>query len=175
MHSSIHVRDAAFSFSFQKRSDKEKVDLMTFKEIRERLANRDAIREAQETEEWIEAKKEARESKRLAKELAKKQQLASVNSSAEGRSAEETKPAADSANATLAASGSDKSAATMVTAAADTSSEVAKKIKDKFLKEMSRVIVKLLDPYRRPEATTKIISTEDFKHLAKKVRAKEFV
>jgi hypothetical protein len=56
------------------------------------------------------------------------------------------------------------------TAAADTSSEVVKKIKDRFMKDASKIIVKLLDPYRRPDAKRgHIQSTEDFKHLAKKV------
>ena len=65
------------------------------------------------------------------------------------------------------------------TAAADTSSEVVKKIKDRFLKEASKVIVKLLDAYRRPGATKGFIqNVEDFKHLAKKVnqmKEKHFV
>ena len=65
---------------------------------------------------------------------------------------------------------SSRSAATTTTAAADTSSEVVKKIKDRFLKDASKVVVKLLDPYRRPDAEHgKIQSVEDFKHLAKKV------
>jgi hypothetical protein len=56
------------------------------------------------------------------------------------------------------------------TAAADTSSEVVKKIRDRFLKDASKVVVKLLDPYRRPDAVNgRIQSVEDFKHLAKKV------
>ena len=59
----------------------------------------------------------------------------------------------------------------MTAAAADTSSEVAKKKKDAFLKETSRLIVRLLDPYRKTEGVRgKIHTNEDFKHLAKKVR-----
>ena len=48
--------------------------------------------------------------------------------------------------------------------------QVAKKIKEKFLKEVSRVVVKVLDPFRRPDVKKgHIKTTEDFKHLAKKV------
>ena len=43
---------------FQRRTEKEKKDLMTFEEMRLRLANRDQIREKQEAEERAE---EARE------------------------------------------------------------------------------------------------------------------
>ena len=56
---------------------------------------------------------------------------------------------------------------------------MVKKIKDRFLKEASKVIVKLLDAYRRPGATKGFIqNVEDFKHLAKKVnqmKEKHFV
>ena len=58
------------------------------------------------------------------------------------------------------------SASVTAVAAADTSSEVAKKINDRFKKEVSKVIVKVLDPFRKEG---QIKSTEDFKHLAKKV------
>merc|ERR1712117_180696 len=55
-------------------------------------------------------------------------------------------------------------------AAADTSSEGAKKIKEKSLKEVSRVVVKVLDPFRRSDVKRgHIKTTEDFKHLAKKL------
>ena len=48
--------------------------------------------------------------------------------------------------------------------------QVAKKIKEKFLKEVSRVVVKVLDPFRRSDVKRgHIKTTEDFKHLAKKV------
>ena len=56
------------------------------------------------------------------------------------------------------------------TAAADTSSDVEKKYKDKFVKEISKTIVKILDPYRRKGVKGYISTTEDFKHLAKKVK-----
>ncbi len=59
-------------------------------------------------------------------------------------------------------------APTTTTAAAD-SSDVEKKIKDSFLKEMSKVIVGILNPYRTAGVIT---STQDFKHLAKKVSSK---
>ena len=64
-------------------------------------------------------------------------------------------------------------AATTTTAAAD-SSDVEKKIKDNFVKEMSKVIVKILNPYRSPGVKGYIGSTEDFKHLAKKVRLRQW-
>ena len=55
-------------------------------------------------------------------------------------------------------------------AAADTSSDTGeKKNKDKFLKEMSKMVVKILDPYRKKGVKGHIGNTDDFKHLAKKV------
>ena len=54
-------------------------------------------------------------------------------------------------------------------AAADTSSDVEKKHKEKFLKEMSKLVVKILDPYRKKGVKGHISKTDDFKHLAKKV------
>ena len=54
-------------------------------------------------------------------------------------------------------------------AAADTSSDVEKKHKDKFVKEMSKTVVKILDPYRTKGVRGHIGNTDDFKHLAKKV------
>ena len=54
-------------------------------------------------------------------------------------------------------------------AAADTSSDVEKKHKEKFLKEMSKLVVKILDPYRKKGVKGYISKTDDFKHLAKKV------
>ncbi len=134
----------------QKRTDKDKLDLMTFKELRERLANRDAIRERQDQEERAEAERDLllekakrAEERAAAKLLLQKQQQQQQHSAA-------------TSNTT--------------TAAADTSSEVAKKIKERFKREASKVIVKILDPYRRPDAIHGHIKTnEDFKHLAKKV------
>ena len=55
------------------------------------------------------------------------------------------------------------------TAAADTSSEVARKIRERFMKDVSKVIVKVLTPFRKE--TGQIGTNEDFKHLAKKVSA----
>ena len=55
-------------------------------------------------------------------------------------------------------------------AAADTSSDVEKKHKEKFVKEMSKVVVKILDPYRKKGVKGHISKTDDFKHLAKKVK-----
>jgi len=58
-------------------------------------------------------------------------------------------------------------------AAADTtlvtSSDVDKKHKENFLMEMSKVVVKILDPYRKAGVKGHISNKEDFKHLAKKI------
>ncbi|XP_030605295.1 histone-lysine N-methyltransferase SETD2 isoform X3 [Archocentrus centrarchus] len=56
------------------------------------------------------------------------------------------------------------------TAEADTSSELAKKSKETFRKEMSQFIVQCLNPYRKPDCKSgRISNTEDFKHLARKL------
>jgi len=56
------------------------------------------------------------------------------------------------------------------TAAADTSSEVVKKIKEKFLAQMSGVIVSALNAFRKSSCKQgRITSTDDFKFLAKKL------
>ncbi|KAH9489593.1 hypothetical protein Btru_036451, partial [Bulinus truncatus] len=56
------------------------------------------------------------------------------------------------------------------TAAADTSSEVARKIKDSFRIKMSDHIILYLNPYRKKDCKVgRISSTEDFKHLARKL------
>ena len=54
-------------------------------------------------------------------------------------------------------------------AAADTSSDVEKKHREKFVKEMSKVVVKILDPYRKKGVKGHIRKNDDFKYLAKKV------
>ena len=54
-------------------------------------------------------------------------------------------------------------------AAADPSSDVEKKHKEKFVKEMSKVVVKILDPYRKKGVKGHIRRNDDFKYLAKKV------
>ena len=53
--------------------------------------------------------------------------------------------------------------------AANISSEVEKKHMEKFKKEMSKVVVKILDPYRKKGVGGHISNTDDFKHLAKKL------
>ncbi|KAJ7322072.1 hypothetical protein JRQ81_018359 [Phrynocephalus forsythii] len=56
------------------------------------------------------------------------------------------------------------------TVEADTSSELAKKSKEVFRKEMSQFIVQCLNPYRKPDCKVgRITTTEDFKHLARKL------
>ena len=167
---------------------------MTFQEIRERLANRDAIRERQDIEERAEAERD-REQERLkirqiekekkeqqaaerqaeiSKQIAEEQVQVSienhslvdenVNSPAQQMPAEQGVQTDE--NFVSSCGQSSKT----TTAAADTSSEVARKIKETFMKEVSRVIVKVLDPFRKADATrAKIQTIEDFKHLAKKV------
>uniref|UniRef100_UPI00398F3474 histone-lysine N-methyltransferase SETD2 n=1 Tax=Pristiophorus japonicus TaxID=55135 RepID=UPI00398F3474 len=55
------------------------------------------------------------------------------------------------------------------TAEADTSSELAKRSKEMFRKEISQFIVLCLNPYRKPDCKLgRIVATEDFKHLARK-------
>ena len=51
----------------QRRTARDRLDLMTFKEIRERLANRDVIREKQEIEERAEAERD-REAEKAARD-----------------------------------------------------------------------------------------------------------
>ncbi|XP_067887618.1 histone-lysine N-methyltransferase SETD2 isoform X2 [Heterodontus francisci] len=56
------------------------------------------------------------------------------------------------------------------TAEADTSSELAKRSKEMFRKEISQFIVLCLNPYRKPDCKLgRIVATEDFKHLARKL------
>uniref|UniRef100_A0A674BV90 [histone H3]-lysine(36) N-trimethyltransferase n=1 Tax=Salmo trutta TaxID=8032 RepID=A0A674BV90_SALTR len=56
------------------------------------------------------------------------------------------------------------------TAEADTSSELAKRSKETFRKEMSQFIVTCLNPFRKPDCKLgRIVNTEDFKHLARKL------
>ncbi|XP_074429960.1 histone-lysine N-methyltransferase SETD2 [Larus michahellis] len=63
-----------------------------------------------------------------------------------------------------------KSSKKAKTAEADTSSELAKKSKEVFRKEMSQFIVQCLNPYRKPDCKVgRITTTEDFKHLARKL------
>ncbi|XP_075444214.1 histone-lysine N-methyltransferase SETD2 isoform X3 [Ascaphus truei] len=63
-----------------------------------------------------------------------------------------------------------KSSKKAKTAEADTSSELAKKSKEVFRKEMSQFIVQCLNPYRKPDCKIgRINTTEDFKHLARKL------
>ncbi|KAH3751883.1 hypothetical protein DPMN_186488 [Dreissena polymorpha] len=56
------------------------------------------------------------------------------------------------------------------TAAADTSSEMSRKLKEHFKSKMSSWIVVCLNPFRKPDCKLgQINSTEDFKHLARKL------
>jgi len=135
---------------------------MTFNEIRERLANRDVIRERQEAEERAEAEREALEerAKRAREKLEQKKRAAAASAMA----------ASATTATTVEATDVKARASVTTTAAADTSSEVAKKAKERFLKETSKVVVKVLQPYRKEDAAVaKIKTNDDFKHLARKV------
>ena len=57
-----------YSLYSQRRTARDRLDLMTFKEIRERLANRDVIREKQEIEERAEAERD-REAEKAARDV----------------------------------------------------------------------------------------------------------
>ncbi len=130
---------------------------MTFKEIRERLANRDAIRERQVIEERAEEERE------MLKERARRAEERAAAKLEQQQLQQQQLQQQQQAVAVTASNDT-------TTAAADTSSEVAKKIKEKFKKDTSRVIVKVLDPYRKPDVSHgRIKNNEDFKHLAKKV------
>ena len=133
--------------------------MMSFDEMRERLANRDAIRERQALEEQAE---EDREKEELA--ALRQQQL-------RNRQAQQLQQA--QAEAPAAVPEAAPAAAAVTAAAADTSSEVARKIRDRFMKDVSKVIVKVLTPFRKEGVTKGQIKTnEDFKHLAKKVSSR---
>ncbi|ELU11299.1 hypothetical protein CAPTEDRAFT_160468 [Capitella teleta] len=55
-------------------------------------------------------------------------------------------------------------------AAADTSSENAKRIKDQFRSKIAKYIITCLGPYRKPDCKMgRISTTEEFKHLARKI------
>lgn len=76
----------------------------------------------------------------------------------------------DIGSPTVSEVSSGKSRRKTTTAAADTSSEVAKRMKDQFRIKMSQHIVVCLNPYRRPDCKMgRINSTDDFKHLARKL------
>ena len=164
--------------------------------MRERLANRDAIRERQDIEERAEAERDREEERLKLRQIEKdrREQQALERQASITRQAAQVQPSvANETNLNLNSSSnspnqqmpSDQEVqkakessvssceqySKTTTAAADTSSEVAKKYKETFMKEVSKIIVKVLDPFRKGDATRGRIETiEDFKHLAKKVR-----
>jgi len=177
-----------------KRGEREKTDLMTFQEMRERLANRDAIREKQEIEEREEAERDREEEKQRLRQLEKekREQAVEKQTVVEKKAAQHlavsTKDRNSPSNSKVTSPEANLSTEQVVqksderftssceqtskttTAAADTSSEVSKKIRENFMKEASKIIVKALDPFRKSDSQkAKIKSTEDFKHLAKKL------
>ena len=184
-----------FLAKLQKRGEREKTDLMTFQEMRERLANRDAIREKQEIEEREEAERDREEEKQRLRQLEKekREQAVEKQTVVEKKAAQHlavsTKDRNSPSNSKVTSPEANLSTEQVVqksderftssceqtskttTAAADTSSEVSKKIRENFMKEASKIIVKALDPFRKSDSQkAKIKSTEDFKHLAKKVK-----
>ena len=161
---------------------------MTFQEMRERLANRDAIREKQEIEEREEAERDREEEKKRLRQIEKdkrEHQAAAEKKAAQNRThmANEnslndncSSPAPNISVDQVVQKTDDRTTLSFeqtsktTTAAADTSSEVSKKVKENFMKEVSKIIVKVLDPFRKADAQkAKIQTIEDFKHLAKKV------
>ena len=57
----------------------------------------------------------------------------------------------------------------VVTAVADTSSDLNRKNSDEFLHDLSKIVVMLLNPYRKERIQGYIVCHDDFKHLARKV------
>ena len=57
----------------------------------------------------------------------------------------------------------------VVTAVADTSSDSKRKNSDEFLHDLSKMVVMLLNPYRKERIQGYIVCHDDFKHLARKV------
>ncbi|VDP13382.1 unnamed protein product, partial [Soboliphyme baturini] len=61
-------------------------------------------------------------------------------------------------------------ASVTTTAPADTSSEVSRKIKEKFKSRISNHVIRCLNPFRKPDCKCgQITNNEDFKHLARKL------
>lgn len=173
-------------------SEKDKADLMTFKEMRERLLNKDKIREQQLKEEKEEDEKERREEKAKQDKIRKEERRAAEKAKREVEFRNVTgdgetigvsglvtpepshatpikvtpQPSSSSDSPSQSTPASSKKT---TQAAADTSSDVEKKHKEKFVKEMSKVVVKILDPYRKKGVRGHIGNTDDFKHLAKKL------
>jgi len=161
-------------------TDKDKVDLMTFKEMRERLLHKDEIRQQQEKEEREEEEADRREKdkrekakraeeKRAADKARRELDGVKFQQLVDSGPAQPQAAAATPVKAEKTPTKHSKTKDTTTTAAADTSSDVEKKYKDKFVKEISKTIVKILDPYRRKGVKGYIGTTEDFKHLAKKL------
>lgn len=153
-----HRRDGLVQEHFiPRRTEKEKADLMTFEEMRVRLANRDAIREKQEQEERAEEEREFEEAARQRREYREAERQAAQQS----KGVKQQQPQRQQ---------QEQVPQQIVAAPADTSSEAAKKYKERFRKETSEVVVRTLDPYHKVEATTgRIKNKEDFKYLAKKL------
>jgi len=154
-------------------TDKDKVDLMTFKEMRERLLHKDEIRQQQEREEREEEEADRKEKDRRekAKRAEEKRALDKARRESDAVKFQQLVDADPTQQQQTPVKTPTKHSKTKdtTTAAADTSSDVEKKYKDKFVKEISKTIVKILDPYRRKGVKGYISTTEDFKHLAKKL------
>merc|ERR1712083_623922 len=130
-----------------RRTEKEKKDLMTFEEMRVRLANRDAIREKQEAEERAEEEREMEQAARQRREAAQERRKQVLKEQNE----ESSTPNKSKQVAALEATENNET-------------EAERKIKTLFLKETSKIVVKSLEEYRAA-----IKSKEDFKYLAKKI------
>ena len=115
--------------------------------------------------------KESRERKRAAEKAKREAEFRQLSMNAMDSIGPQTPITSTQPSSTTAAavSATPVSSRKTTQAAADTSSDVEKKHKDKFVKEMSKVVVKILDPYRKKGVRGHIGNTTDFKHLAKKV------
>merc|ERR1712083_377365 len=144
-----HRRDGLVQEHFiPRRTEKEKADLMTFEEMRVRLANRDQIREKQEAEERAEEERELEQAARHRREYREAERQAAQQ---EQQNEESSTP--------------NKSKQVPAQEATDSNeTDAERKIKTLFLKETSKIVVKSLEEYRAA-----IKSKEDFKYLAKKI------
>merc|ERR1712173_573118 len=124
-----HRRDGLVQEHFiPRRTEKEKKDLMTFEEMRLRLANRDQIREKQEAEERAEEAREMELEARHRREAAqerRKQAQAQKEQNEESSTPNKSKQV----SAQEATDGNE--------------TEAERKIKTLFLKETSKIVLKV--------------------------------
>jgi len=163
-----HRRDGLVQEHFiPRRTEKEKKDLMTFEEMRLRLANRDQIREKQEAEERAEEERELEQAARHRREVETKSEAHAgwADTLSQIVAAQERRKQAQREQQTEESSTPNKSKQVPAQEATDSNeTDAERKIKTLFLKETSKIVVKSLEEYRAA-----IKSKEDFKYLAKKL------